>query len=176
VAAPRAASGLDSETHMTIILPQRLRITAPIGSLLKKPMEQRKPARDRGPILDADHLALVRLCPCIKCGQDAAGEAAHIRQSSGAHHKRGGMQAKPDDRWSLPICRSDHQEAPDSIHRIGELSFFYNLGISPLLVCEKLYAVTGDLVAMRAVIFSAMAERETVSQFKGISRATMSPP
>ncbi len=37
--------------------------------------------------------------------------------------------------------------------------FWAELGINPLIVCEQLYAQRGDLVAMRAVIFNAIAQR-----------------
>ena len=37
-------------------------------------------------------------------------------------------------------------------HQIGEVAFWDRIGISPLLVAEKLYGKRGDLVAMRAVM------------------------
>lgn len=48
--------------------------------------------------------------------------------------------------------------------------FWHMLGISPLLICDRLYPKASDLVAMRAVIFNAIAERDTVGQFRGIGR------
>ena len=44
-------------------------------------------------------------------------------------------------------------------HHVGELQFWHDVGIDPLNVCERLYAKRGDLAAMRAAIFKAIAER-----------------
>lgn len=66
-----------------------------------------------------------------------------------------------EDRWALPLDRGCHQTDPDALHRRGEYLFWADLGINPLLICERLYRQRGDLVAMRAVILSAMAERRT---------------
>lgn len=136
--------------------PQRLTPTAAPGALLKRldgihKRLQLREATGHDPV----YLQRVRQCPCLKCAQEPAGEAAHVRMQSAAHNKRGGIGKKPDDRWTLPLCSEHHREQ----HNIGELRFWYDLGISPLLVCEKLYARRGDLVAMRAVIINAIAER-----------------
>ena len=69
------------------------------------------------------------------------------------------MRAKPSDKFALPICGGCHREDNDALHRIGESLFFHILGVDPLLIAEKLYAQRGDLVAMRAVIFAAIAGR-----------------
>lgn len=69
------------------------------------------------------------------------------------------MQKKPADRWALPLCADDHRLARGAQHKRGEEAFWRELGINPLLVCERLYAQSDDLVAMRAVIFVAIAER-----------------
>ena len=153
--------------------PQRLTLPAAPGALLKRGYGQ-TPPRPRlvESERDEDYLKLIRQCPCLRCGMDPCGEAAHIRMSSGAHNKHGGKAKTPADRWALPFDRACHQNDPDSIHKIGELAFFQFLGIAPLLVCERLYAKRGDLVAMRAVVFCAIAERETVSQSQGIEGVT----
>jgi hypothetical protein len=153
-----------------VTMPGTITRRAPIGSLLKKPLAKRKPANERGQITEAKHLEAIRQCPCIHCGLDPCGEAAHVRSSSGLHNKRGGMSAKPDDRWTVPVCRADHQNDPDSIHKIGELSFFHNLGINPFLLCQALYAVSPDIPKMRAVVFNFMAERENAAQMRGPAR------
>lgn len=143
--------------------PQTIALRAKPGELLKRPV-----GRPRIHLIESErdeaYLKLVRQCPCLKCGMDPCGEAAHIRQSSGAHNKRGGMQRLPADKWALPFDRACHQTDADSIHKIGELAFFAILGLSPLLICERLYAHRDSLVVMRAVIFTAIAERESTSQ------------
>lgn len=149
--------------------PQRLKAPAPPGVLLKRPLENARRLKLRE-ILGNDpvYLALVRQCPCLKCGMDPPpnNHAAHIRMSSGTHAKYGGMQKKPADKWVLPLCAGCHVEDSDSQHKLGEHVFFDRLGINPLLVCQRLYRQRGDLVAMRAVILSAIAERESLSQLQ----------
>jgi hypothetical protein len=85
--------------------------------------------------------------------------AAHVRMQSGSHGKHGGMQLTPDDKWAVPLCAGCHTQDPDSQHRIGEVLFWQRIGLNPLLVAERLYAQRADVVAMRAVVLSAIAER-----------------
>lgn len=140
-------------------LPKRIARIAPIGSLLKHPISIAPVAHQERSPGDASYLAMVRQLPCVKCGMEPCGEAAHVRITSAAFHKRGGIGKKPDDRWALPLDRGCHQTDRDALHRSGEYLFWHQLGINPLLICERLYAQRGDLVAMRAVILSAIAER-----------------
>lgn len=139
--------------------PQRF-LPAPPGSLLKRALDLR--AKKRRPANDDNDLAYlrdIRACPCLRCGCDPAGEAAHIRRSSPAHGKFNGMGAKPADRFVVSLCAGCHREDSDALHRVGEPVFFALLGLDPLLICDQLYAVRGDLVRMRAVVFRAIAER-----------------
>jgi hypothetical protein len=108
---------------------------------------------------DPAYLAMIRELPCLKCGLEPCGEAAHVRITSAAFHKRGGMGRKPADRWTAPLDRGCHQTDRDALHRVGEYLFWATLGINPLLICERLYAHRGDLVAMRAVVLTAIADR-----------------
>jgi hypothetical protein len=149
--------------------PQRLTPPAAPGSLLKRLVSlstrtRLKEVTDRDPV----YLAMVRQCPCLDCGMDPSGTAAHVRMQSGAHNKHGGMQKKPADRWALPLCEGCHTGASDSQHRVGEREYWARVGLNPLLVCAKLYAARGDVVRMRAVVFAAVAERESLSQICGI--------
>jgi hypothetical protein len=108
---------------------------------------------------DPQYLALVRQLPCLKCGLDPCGTAAHVRMNSGLFNKRQAVGRKPADKWTVPLCAACHLNDADSQHRIGELAFWHGVGINPLRVCDALYAQRGDLVAMRAVIFQAIATR-----------------
>jgi hypothetical protein len=119
------------------------------------PPQPPKPAPDR----DAGYLALIRQCPCLKCGLDPCGLAAHLRMNSGAFNKRQAMAKKPSDKWTTPLCAACHTIDRDAQHKVGEAAFWLALGINPFLVCEQLYAQRDDLVAMRAVIFSTIAAR-----------------
>jgi hypothetical protein len=86
-------------------------------------------------------------------------EAAHVRFASAAFGKASGLQKKPDDKWALPLCADDHRLNRDAQHHRGELAFWHELGINPLLTCQRLHAQAGDLVAMRAVILTTIAHR-----------------
>ena len=140
--------------------PQRLSRPSAPGALLKRLVGLHtrvkiKEVAERDPV----YLALVRQCPCIKCGLEPAGECAHIRLSSAAFNKRGGLAKKPSDRWTVPLCAGCHREDRDALHKIGEHLFWHRLGINPLYVADRMYRQRGDLVAMRAVILQAMVER-----------------
>ncbi len=145
--------------------PRRLAVVAPPGALLKR-LSALAPRLASDADRDEAYLALVRQCPCIRCGMDPAAEAAHIRMQSAAHGKRGGISKKPADRWTLPLDRGCHRMDDDALHNVGEVVFFYRLGFHPLYVCEKLYAQRGDLVAMRAVVMNAIAERSVGKVFR----------
>ena len=144
---------------MTLPRPRRLIQPSPPGSLLKQPFAAKVARRADGSDQDADYLAMVRQCPCLCCGSDPCGEAAHVRFSSAAFGKSSGMQKKPADRWVLPLCGDDHRLARHAQHRQNEEAFWYNLGINALVTCERLYAKRDDLVAMRAVCFVVISER-----------------
>lgn len=135
---------------------------APPGSLLKKglPEPRKKLQLGRQPRQeDVEYLDLIRKLPCLKCG-DEPSEAAHIRMASAAFGKPSpGMQAKPDDKWSLPLCGGCHRLDKDALHKVGEVPFFYALNINPLLVCEQLQKVNRSPEAMRSVIFQFIGRR-----------------
>jgi hypothetical protein len=143
---------------MTLPRPQRIIPPSAVGSLLKRagvPTRSRISPEERNP----DYLALVRQCPCLSCGLDPCGEAAHVRFASAAFGKASGMQKKPEDRWALPVCGWDHRIVKTAQHQRNEEQFWADLGINPLITCERLYAQSGDMVAMRAVVFVTIAER-----------------
>lgn len=144
---------------MTIVMPRRFYRPFPPGSLLKRSGAAvaiaEKPSGDRNP----EYLAFVRQCPCLRCGMDPAGTAAHLRLNSALHNKRQAMAKKPGHEWTTPLCSGCHLNDPDAQHRVGEAIFWERVGLNPFLVCERLYAQRCDLVAMRAVVFTAIAER-----------------
>lgn len=145
---------------MTRSHPKRLTPPAPVGSMLKtfeRPAAVRS-VRHEGE-RDADYLAMVRDLPCLYCGVEPCGEAAHVKFSCSAFGKKNKLGKKPDDRDALPLCRDDHQNARHAQHKGNEEAFWIALGIRPYAVTEKLYAQRGDLVAMRAVVMTAIAER-----------------
>lgn len=138
--------------------PRRLTPPAAPGTLLKRTSPAPRPAKCE-PAEDPDYLALVRQLPCLYCGVEPCGEAAHVRLASAAFRKSSGMQKTPEDRWALPLCREDHLNARTAQHNRNETEFWQSLGINPLLVCEQLYKQRGYLVAMRAVAMVAIMNR-----------------
>lgn len=126
---------------------------APVGSLLKQPRARKPRSSSRGACeRDEGHLALIRKLPCLKCGQDPCGVAAHVRMASAPHGKpNAGMGVKPDDQWTVPLCDEHHREQ----HQLGELQFWHEAGVSPVLLALQLYTASPDLERMRAVVFSS---------------------
>jgi hypothetical protein len=144
---------------MTPHRPQRLFHLSPPGSLLKSVSGSREnPRKDASEYVDAAYLGRIRELPCLKCGMEPS-EAAHVRMASAAHGKASGMQKKPADRWALPLCAGCHRDEKHAQHNQGEANFWCAIDISPLNVCEALWAKRDDPVAMRAVIFSTIAQR-----------------
>ncbi len=144
---------------MPLIRPQRIFPPARPGALLKCVTPQPRSHIKQGAEVDPDYLALVRQLPCLKCGVEPCGEAAHVRFASAAFGKASGMGKKPADKWALPLCGDDHRVNRTAQHRGSEQAFWADLGINPLMTAEKLFAQAPDLVAMCAVIFITIAER-----------------
>lgn len=144
---------------MTLPRPQRITPPAAPGALLKRVAAPASRAFRADLADEPAYLQAVRDCPCLYCGVDPCGEAAHVRMASAAFGKSSGLGKRPDDKWALPLCRDDHLNARHAQHKRSEEAFWASLGINPLIVCERLYAQRGDLVAMRAVVFVAIAER-----------------
>jgi hypothetical protein len=143
---------------MPLDRPQRISPTAPIGALLKRTTVALRTAKAE-PSEEIDHLALVRLLPCVRCGLEPCGVAAHLRANSGLHNKRQAFGRKPSHRWVMPLCSGCHTNDPDAQHRIGEELFWARIGVNPFLLCEQLWTQRGDFVAMHAVITRTIAER-----------------
>lgn len=146
---------------MTAPRPQRIFTPSPPGTLLKRAGAADVPQRLRNEKApeDADYLKLIRQLPCLKCGVEPCGEAAHVRFASAAFGKASGLGKKPDDKWVLPCCGSDHRLARDAQHNRNEQAFWNDIGINPLIACQRLYAGRGDLVRMRSIAHLIIAER-----------------
>lgn len=135
-------------------MPARVSAIAAPGSLLKGNIPPRKKKLDMGRAprqLDGEHLASIRLLPCLKCGTEPAGEAAHVRISAPGK-PAAGMGAKPDDASTVPLCHQHHMEQ----HQ-GELRFWVDLGMNPLRIAAALYAATGRHDAMRLIVLEAIS-------------------
>jgi len=86
-------------------------------------------------VRDDGFLKFIRTQPCVHCGQ--ASQACHIRSGSVAYAKPPtGMAEKPDDKWTVPMCRACHGEQ----HSQNELEFWRLRGVDPFALAIKLYA------------------------------------
>ena len=94
---------------------------------------------------DDAHLAFVRDQPCVFRGCPRRSEAAHLRIKCEARGKREtGMQEKPGDQWTTPLCAYHHREGIDSQHKIGDERLFWELrGIDPFALALTLWEKSG---------------------------------
>lgn len=127
---------------------------APYGSLLKpdRPKKPKKVARILGREpreRDESHLQAVRLCPCLSCGADLGCEAAHVRMTVQGRHSPG-MQQKPDDHETVPLCSACHRLQHDG----SEATFWNARKIDPLKWAAELALVSPNVTLMRSVIFT----------------------
>lgn len=99
-------------------------------------MNQRQPR-----IQDKPHLRFVAELPCLVCKNNIESDAAHIRYADLSIGKRAvGVGEKPDDKWTVPLCRADHTKQ----HSMNEKEFWEAVRIDPLFIAQQLYAVSGN--------------------------------
>lgn len=100
-------------------------------------------------IEDPAHLAFIRKLPSVLSGQYGC-DPCHIRTGSALHRKKHtGVAQKPDDCWTLPLTREEH----DSQHSENELQWWRKHGIDPFELAIRLYEISGDVDAATAMIF-----------------------
>lgn len=98
---------------------------------------------------DEKHLAYIRGLPCLVCGNNIETEAAHIRMADQRAAKNNpGIGAKPDDKWTVPLCGRCHREQ----HEMNEGEFWDTQMIDPVFVAMALYLNTGNQEAGEIVI------------------------
>ena len=125
------------------------------GELLKgNPMKRApKVAKDDQEKVASDHLAWIRTLPCIITGKMPC-DAAHVSMTSKLWGKAGkGVGKKELDRWTLPLIHNKHME--QHVHAKGEVGFWKEHGIDPLVVACRLWEVSGDTPAGLRVIIDA---------------------
>ena len=103
---------------------------------------------------DEAHLDFIRSLPCLSCGNDTATEAAHLRAGNLKYGKREtGMQEKPSDKWTLPVCSLCHRE-----QHAGDESLFWAVrGINPWVTAMTLHDISGDREMAEEVLARAKA-------------------
>jgi hypothetical protein len=92
-------------------------------------------------VQDAEHLKWIRTLKCCLCGTPNP-DPAHIRSASALHGKRDtGGQEKASDKWTVPLCRSHHDEQHDAGN---ELLWWVSKGIDPFGLALALHSASGD--------------------------------
>lgn len=143
--------------------PKRLQPPAPPGALLKSitvAAPRRARAELKGGDSEPDYLALVRRLPCLYCGVEPCGEAAHVSFACASFGMSNMLGKRVDDSRALPLCRDDHQNARHAQHQGNERAFWEALGIVPYRVTQRLYSQRHDFVAMYHVAVEAIASRD----------------
>lgn len=87
------------------------------------------------------HIAFIKTLPCTVCGASPC-DPAHVRMSVAAHGKYNTMSRKPDDKFIVPLCEKCHRT--DQHTKNSERGFWAQLGIDPVDIALRLWAVTGD--------------------------------
>lgn len=99
-------------------------------------LRQKQPRQE-----DKDHLQFVRSLPCAICGDPTATEAAHIRSSELKYGKEPtGMQQKPHDRWTVPLCGAHHREQ----HEQNEWRWWQAKRVNPFTLALTLHQISGN--------------------------------
>ena len=107
-------------------------------------MRQRLPR-----VRDEQHLQFIRSLQCVRCGDDTATEAAHIRSAALEYGKRHtGMSEKPSDKFVVPLCGKCHRLQ----HDLNEMKFWDCAGINPFVLALSLFAASGDHELAQEVI------------------------
>lgn len=97
---------------------------------------------------DDAHLAFIRKLPSVISGVYGC-EAAHIRAGNADRNKkRTGKGQKSSDCWTLPLTPEEHREQ----HSMNEMDFWKQHGIDPFDLAARLYEVSGDFDAARAIL------------------------
>ena len=107
-------------------------------------------------ILDQSHIDFIKKLPSLISGRTPC-DPCHIRTGSPSYRKKrtGGGQ-RPDDCWTLPLTRAEH----DAQHDMNEMAFWRSHGIEdPFAIALELYQVSGDLTAGKKIIRNSIRER-----------------
>jgi hypothetical protein len=108
------------------------------GSLRKHPRVHNK-----------NHLAFIRILPCVCCGTRRGVEAAHVKMGNPLYGKsHPGGAAKADDAFTVPLCMHHHDEQ----HGMSEADFWMALDIDPLALSLALFNATGDQERAEGII------------------------
>ncbi len=98
------------------------------------------------------------IATAIRYGLEKGGvQVAHLRFSSAAHGKvNPGLQRKPHDRWTLPLCAAEHRRQ----HAGAEAAYWEELGVDPHAIAQALWEVSPNVEAMRVVLRASSSSLE----------------
>lgn len=85
------------------------------------------------------HLAFIRSLSCVICACPC--EPCHVRFSDARYGTHNTMSKKPDDMFTLPLCRWHHREQ----HSGSEVEYWEKVGIDPHAMALALYRISGDI-------------------------------
>jgi len=115
----------------------------------QKPHKNSEKYKDR-PGMSDDHCALIRKMPCAICLRVPAGEIHHLKSVPGSR----GAGIRAEDKWGVPLCRTDHEIIERSGTR-NEIARFKEARIDNVhLLASDLWGVTGDLPKMIKVLMA----------------------
>ncbi len=87
------------------------------------------------------HLEFIRTLPCVVCADNTSTEAAHVRMLDSRIAKPvTGMQIKPDDKFTLPLCGRCHRLQ----HAGSEAAFWRSQETDPVLLSLAIFSASGD--------------------------------
>ncbi len=98
---------------------------------------------------DEAHLRFIRQLPCAICLDNTSTEAAHIRYTElKVGRINPGMQQKPHDWFTVPLCGEHHREQ----HSQNERAWWRGYEIDPNTLALALYAISGDHEAGERIV------------------------
>jgi hypothetical protein len=104
-----------------------------------------QPRRRRPRQRAEQHLKWVRTLPCVICGKRGNIHAAHLRAASLQFGKFAvGINEKPDDCWTNPLCAEHHLFDEEAQHQGSELEFWKRHEINPFALALALWRASGD--------------------------------
>ena len=109
------------------------------------------------------------IATAIRHGVERQGvHVAHLRFSNAASGARNpGLQRKPDDRWTLPLCPEEHRLQ----HTMNESAYWAELGIDPHALARALWDVSPDEEEMIAQLKAAVNEVKAGTSLRTVKLA-----
>ncbi len=108
-------------------------------------------------VTDDAHLKWIRTLRCCLCGSPSP-DPAHIRSASARFGKREtGKQEKPSDKWTIPLCRTHHDEQHDAGN---ELLWWAGRGVDPFGLALALHEASGDNEIGESILYAHLPPSE----------------